>query len=202
MSITFVGKEVDGIKKKSINIFVDFLCPYCGKFEANYATSLKALLDLGYTDVTYTPLVWIDQYSNGYHYSIRAALAVYVVQEEQPEILWNYITKLFQRGVQPREADNYIPEDGSNEKLANVAKSVGASDITQNKILKVNVESSQAKELIQQSTNIAESGSINGTPSVFINNRYYLHSDGFSSEELIKIFPQIKDDEIRKILTK
>ncbi|MDR3152160.1 MAG: DsbA family protein, partial [Bifidobacteriaceae bacterium] len=79
VELDFLGKSLAGRSKKQYTLFMDFLCPYCGKFHQQYGQILKKRLAEGYINLKIIPLAWIDFYSNGHHYSIRAARAAEIV---------------------------------------------------------------------------------------------------------------------------
>jgi O-6-methylguanine DNA methyltransferase len=174
-----------------VDVYVDFLCPYCGKFFAYFGESFKRLLDANKISLTVYTLSWIDHFSNGEHYSIRSALSALKVQESNPEILWSYLTALFTRGVQPQEASRYRVEDGSNEHLASVAKSVGASTELVNEILQVDAKRELAQMLVDTSQKVRDSNLIKGTPSMNINNVHYPHYGPFEPGLLQQMFPEM-----------
>ncbi|MDR3069304.1 MAG: disulfide bond formation protein DsbA, partial [Cellulomonas sp.] len=75
-----VGVAVDGVK---VDVYLDFMCPYCGLFEQQQSDQINALLnpETGQDDVTvvYHVVSIMDGYSQGTNYSSRAANAVSVV---------------------------------------------------------------------------------------------------------------------------
>lgn len=172
-----------------VDVYVDFLCPYCGKFFAYFGDAFTRLLAAGKISLTMYTLSWIDHFSNGEHYSIRSALATLKVQELQPDLLWAYVLKLFTRGVQPQEAARYVVEDGSNQHLAEVARSVGANSAICSEILALDASSERAQMLVEASENVRATSRIKGTPSMSINGVHYPHYGPFEADLLKQMFP-------------
>jgi O-6-methylguanine DNA methyltransferase len=181
-SIVIVPKSPQ--RKIHIDVFVDFLCPFCGKFQKNWGSALNRLVEYGKISLEYHPLVWIDQYSNGAHYSLRSACASLLVASADSDTsgvqctsssqAWSYISKLFERGVQPQEAARYSEEAGSNEALANHAAEIGAPISVADQIR--SGEFGSLPETLKTLTEeIRLHGTIPHTPSVFINGTYWEH---------------------------
>ncbi|MDR3116277.1 MAG: thioredoxin domain-containing protein, partial [Bifidobacteriaceae bacterium] len=147
----------------------------------------------GYINLKIIPLAWIDFYSNGHHYSIRAARAAEIVFRNQPELAWDFIELLLKRGVQPREAANYDPEQGSNLHLAKLAASLGAggkgaggkgadsegsdgqgvSKQVLKEIENISDSDSLAKSMEKEAEIIRQNNLIPGTPSLFIDGKLW-----------------------------
>ncbi|MDR2748922.1 MAG: thioredoxin domain-containing protein, partial [Bifidobacteriaceae bacterium] len=155
--LNFSGKDVKGRKKLNYTIFIDFLCPYCGKFHFEHGNQLKRLLDKGYINIKLVPLAWIDFYSNGFYYSVRSAHAAKIIYENQPEVLWDFIELILKKGVQPKEAEHYNESDGSNETLAKNAKKVGANKSVVNYILQIDPNDDFGKRLLAESKSLIRS---------------------------------------------
>jgi protein-disulfide isomerase len=58
-----------------IDIYEDFMCPACGRFESESATTLQRLIADRKVTVQYHPIAILDRFSNGTEYSTRAAAA-------------------------------------------------------------------------------------------------------------------------------
>ena len=73
-----VTEEGDGIVvgdgAARIDVFVDFLCPFCKQFEERAAADLARLAADGTASVVYHPLAFLERLSTN-HYSSRASAA-------------------------------------------------------------------------------------------------------------------------------
>jgi protein-disulfide isomerase len=73
-----VTEEGDGIVTGNgpirVDAFIDFLCPYCRKFELSAGPTLTRLLDQGQITLIYHPMNFLDEASTT-TYSTRAAAA-------------------------------------------------------------------------------------------------------------------------------
>ena len=58
-----------------VDIYEDFLCPNCNRFEQANAAALKQLTDAGKITLRYHPVAILDRASNGTEYSTRSAAA-------------------------------------------------------------------------------------------------------------------------------
>ncbi|ETK35673.1 DsbA family protein [Microbispora sp. ATCC PTA-5024] len=57
-----------------IDVYVDFLCPFCRQFEETAGPTLHRLVDDGLVSIVYHPMAFLDQLSAD-HYSSRASAA-------------------------------------------------------------------------------------------------------------------------------
>ena len=79
---------------KSIVIYEDFLCPFCGQLEQTVGDQLDAAVEAGETKVEYRPIAFLERVSD---YSPQAANAFAVVLEESgPEVAKEFHDLLFQ----------------------------------------------------------------------------------------------------------
>lgn len=117
------GVAVDG--GVTVEVYLDFMCPYCGLFEQMQAEEIKALVnpETGQDDVTvvYHVVSIMDRYSQGTYYSSRTANAVSVVADQDPEHFLPFVVALFAKDTQPAENSHGL----TDERIAEVAQSVG-----------------------------------------------------------------------------
>ncbi|GHT81623.1 hypothetical protein FACS1894125_2730 [Actinomycetota bacterium] len=151
-----------------VDVFVDFLCPYCGKFHSIWGEKLHFLEKRGYIKVKYHPLAWIDRFSQGTMYSTRSASAADLIAREEPEYLWDFICIMFDRNNQPKEADRYNTETGSNAKIAQHALEAGVSQELANHIASADFEG--CDEIVASETErVIELNKVEYTPTIKIN---------------------------------
>ncbi|MCL2465797.1 MAG: thioredoxin domain-containing protein [Micrococcales bacterium] len=106
-----------------VDVYLDFMCPHCASFEQTQGAEIDALLDpkTGRDDVTivYHVVSILDGASLGNNYSTRAANAVSVVADKDPDHFVAFMNALF--ASQPKEN---TPGHG-DKRLAEIAQSVG-----------------------------------------------------------------------------
>lgn len=102
-----------------VEVFFDFMCPYCGQFDAANGGELVKLAQQEGVTVVYKNISFLDGTSQGTSYSTRAANAAATVAAESPEHYVDFVTALF---------DNQ-PEEGStglkDARIAEIAVEVG-----------------------------------------------------------------------------
>lgn len=92
-----------------VEIYLDYLCPFCGRFETTNAADIESLVRSGRMRVELYPLAFLDRLSNGSRYSTRAANAVATVADRAPEALLAFNTALFAN--QPAEGTPGLSDD-------------------------------------------------------------------------------------------
>jgi protein-disulfide isomerase len=88
-------------KTVSIVTYVDYLCPFCGKFERTNAGQIGKLVDSGAATVEIHPIPLLASHSNGTKYSLRADNAAACVANYDPNSFWAFNRELFEH--QPQE---------------------------------------------------------------------------------------------------
>jgi protein-disulfide isomerase len=92
-----------------IQLYVDYLCPYCGLFEATNSDYISSLLENGKTTVEVHPLAILDSRSQGTKYSTRAANAAACVANYSPNQFYDFHNLLFAN--QPEENTEGLSDD-------------------------------------------------------------------------------------------
>lgn len=113
------GVGVAGSGDTVLSVYFDTQCPACASFDAINSADLKALASEPNITVVYQPLTFLDATSKGTNYSSRAANALMVVADRDPERFEDFLTALFQN--QPAENTTGISDD----KIAEIAAGVG-----------------------------------------------------------------------------
>lgn len=119
---TETGAIAIGSGAKSVDTYVDFMCPVCNSFEQAYGPTLQQLADDGTITLNIHPIAILDRLSQGTQYSTRAANAAYCVAVDDPANVSAYVKALYAQ--QPKE--NTAGLDDAT--LASIATSAGASD--------------------------------------------------------------------------
>ncbi|UZN04059.1 DsbA family protein [Cellulomonas sp. S1-8] len=102
-----------------VEVYFDFMCPYCGQFDAANAGELEALAaDEGVT-VVYKNIAFLDGNSQGTFYSTRAANAAATVAAEDPDNYTAFMTALYEN--QPEEGTSGLKD----ARIAEIAVEVG-----------------------------------------------------------------------------
>jgi protein-disulfide isomerase len=106
----------------TMDIYQDFMCPYCGQFERAQSADIKSLVDAGKVKVVFHVMAFLDSSSNGTKYSSRAADAFVTVAKQQPSAALAFNTALYTD--QPAEGSNGL----TDAQIADLARSAGVSD--------------------------------------------------------------------------
>lgn len=169
-----------------ITIFVDYLCPICGEFEAVNGASINDLVSRGSATIEIHPLSFLDNRSQGSQYSTRAANAVACLSNYVPDSVLEFNNLLFAN--QPTENTSGL----SDEQLIQLAQQTGA-----NEQAAACIEDQDFKSWVGASTARAMGGTlainnldpsftkISGTPTVLINGVPFQYSYPFNNEEFL-----------------
>jgi protein-disulfide isomerase len=142
----------------TIDIYQDYMCPYCGQFERAQTSDLKVLVDSGTAKVAFHVMAFLDDNSSGTKYSTRAANAFVVVAQKEPDKALAFNSALFVN--QPSEGSTGL----TDAEIATRAKSVGVSDAVANSLASL----SQA-DFVKSSNDAAFAAGITSTPTIKIN---------------------------------
>jgi len=116
-----VGKDLDATRVR-LDVYFDFMCPYCALFESSQAATLDDLRSQGIVDVYYHPLAYLDEASSGTKYSTRAASAAALVAQDSPESFVGFVQQLMAN--QPAEGSEGL----SDEQIQSLASAAGVPD--------------------------------------------------------------------------
>lgn len=103
----------------SVTVFFDYMCPFCGRFEAANSAALDRLISSGQARLDLRPMSFLDAQSDGARFSTRAANAVATVADRAPEQVWAFHRALFAQ--QPEEGTKGL----SDSELADIAREAG-----------------------------------------------------------------------------
>jgi protein-disulfide isomerase len=151
-------------------IYEDFLCPYCGDFEAASREDLAELAAEGKVQVDYRPFVLLDRVGP---YSELATSAFAVVQEEAgDDVAKTFHDLLFEN--QPSESGPF-PEAGD---LVDLAVEAGAEESA----VKDRIESLDGKAWADAATQAAADDGVQGTPTILLDGEQF--QDGNSIDDI------------------
>ncbi|MFN3708735.1 DsbA family protein [Microcella sp.] len=153
----------------AVNIWVDYLCPACGAFEAANADTLRFLIESGSATVTFHPIAILSNQGA----SQRAANAAACVADRAPNSFFDFNELLLTS--QPGDGTGW-----SDEQLVDYAASVGAGSSAVAEC----ITSGEFSSWVTAATNRALAGplplegtdlaSIQGTPTVLVNGDQFL----------------------------
>ncbi|MDN4471958.1 DsbA family protein [Demequina zhanjiangensis] len=119
-----VAGEIDDNDPVVVDLYFDFMCPYCNFFEQINAADMDELREAGDIQVNYHPIAILDAYSNGTNYSTRSANAAAVIADQAPEYFVPFVSAMFAN--QPEEGSDGLSDD----EIAQIAVNVGVpSDV-------------------------------------------------------------------------
>lgn len=91
-----------------LDVYFDYMCPVCGKFEQARGAEIDALRKAGTADVYYHPISFLDRASSGTGYSTRAASAGALIAQDAPDKFLAFTTAMFVN--QPTENSTGLTE--------------------------------------------------------------------------------------------
>jgi protein-disulfide isomerase len=151
------GSAPSGDDVVTIDIYSDYMCPYCGKLELGMKDALKEVVTSGQARVVFHPVPFLDRFSEGTEYSTRATNAAVTIAAKAPEKFWDFHTTLFEK--QPAENTEGI----SDEELATIAKDVGVPEEVASTLA-----DGEYKDWVKAAYDKAVASGVTGTPSVFM----------------------------------
>lgn len=104
---------------KTLDVYVDYMCPICGQFEQTNSASIAEMREAGDITLVVHPVSILDRASQGTEYSTRAASASAWVADKAPEQFSAFHDALF--ASQPAENTAGL----SDEQIAQVAEQAG-----------------------------------------------------------------------------
>ena len=155
-----------------IQMYVDYLCPYCGQFEATNGDYISSLLENGKTTVEIHPIAILDSLAQGSKYSTRATNAAACVANYSPNQFYDFHNLLFAN--QPAENTAGLGDD----QLIDLTTQAGVDDADK---ISSCIKSQEFKKWVADSRARALNGPIpnsnveqvKGTPTVIVNGKKY-----------------------------
>ncbi|MFC7532534.1 DsbA family protein [Actinoplanes sp. GCM10030250] len=143
----------------TVDVYEDFMCPSCNRFEQAAGATLKQLVADQKITLRFHPVAILDRFSNGTEYSTRAAAASAAAAQEGK--FTEYHDVLYAN--QPAENSDGL----DNAKLIELAKSVGlTSDTFANA-----VNEGTYKTWATQATEKFSERGFSGTPTITVNGK-------------------------------
>ncbi|MDG4765839.1 thioredoxin domain-containing protein [Solwaraspora sp. WMMD406] len=91
----------DPAAEVELEVFLDYMCPFCGRFERANGDEIARLVRAGTVRLELYPLSFLNGVSAGSEYSTRAANAVATVADRAPDQFLAFHQALFEQ--QPDE---------------------------------------------------------------------------------------------------
>jgi len=156
-----------------ITMYVDYLCPICGQFEAANGAYIENLVDSGAATVDIHPVAILANRSQGTKYSLRAANAAACVADRSPDQFFAVNRALFAR--QPEEGTAGL----TDAQLTRIV--TGVDGIRDRSAIRSCIEDQTFAKWVDERTTAVNDGDIPGssltefpgTPLVLVNGQRY-----------------------------
>ena len=156
-----------------IRVYIDYLCPICGNFEAANAAQIKKLVGEGAATLEIHPVAILDRASMGTKYSTRASNAAACVANFSPNNFFEFSALLFKN--QPAEGSEGLPDADliGYAKDAGVSKLTNISSCITDQTFKSWVAASTDRFNTNPIPNVQSQPAQKGTPTVYVNGQLY-----------------------------
>jgi protein-disulfide isomerase len=152
------GPQASGEDVVTVDIYSDYICPYCGDLEEAIAKPLQQLLESNKIKLVLHPLALLDnQTEEGSLYSTRSANAAAVVAAEAPEQFLAFHEAMF--AGQPEEGSAGLTDD----EIIQIAKDAGVADAVADTF-----PDQKYKDWVSAATEKAVADGLTGTPLVYL----------------------------------
>jgi len=142
----------------TVDIFQDFMCPFCGQFERANRDDLAAMVDAGTAQLRIHPMAFLDDASQGTQFSTRAANALVTVAKAEPDKVLAFNAALYDS--QPEENTAGL----TDAQIAELARGAGVSNETV-----ATFASLANKSFVASATTKSFASGVKGTPTIKIN---------------------------------
>lgn len=149
------GAITVGKGDKTIDTYIDFMCPICGQFEDAYGEQLQTAAANDEITLNIHPIAILD-FRSTTEYSSRAAAAMYCVAENDPDSAIPFMNLLFKN--QPAEGSAGLDDS----QLASYAEEAGATS---------SADCIANKDYIKFPVAQAKEHDIKGTPTIEIDGK-------------------------------
>jgi protein-disulfide isomerase len=146
--------------KVTVDVYEDFMCPVCRKFEIDNGPLLQKYIDDGKIKIVYHIVAILDRASMGTQYSTRAANALASVVNNTPTAALKFHVLLLEN--QPEEGTSGLPDST----LIDLAQKAGAN----RSAVEADVKSLHYKGWVSKITeNFSKTFPPAGTPTIAVN---------------------------------
>jgi protein-disulfide isomerase len=155
-----------------IRIWVDYLCPFCGQFEATNSEQIESWVTEGSATIEIHPISILNSQSQGSRYSTRAANAAACVANYSPNSFFAFNNILFEN--QPEEQTPGLDD-------AELIALTGAAGVESAGRIEDCIEEGEFNNWVTDATTRALTGplpdsdvaKVTGTPTVIVNGAQY-----------------------------
>lgn len=166
-----------------IVVYLDYLCPICGQFEAANNSYIEGLVSSGAATIEYHPVAILTNQSAGTRYSNRAANAAACVANYSPNSFFDVNAALFE--AQPEEGTRGLDDSQLKDLVT------GVEGLQQSSRIESCIDEEQFASWVSAATERAVEGPIpnsdlpglQGTPTVLVDGQRYDYSTPFTQEE-------------------
>jgi protein-disulfide isomerase len=162
-TVTAPGAEAEAGKPVKVVLYIDFICPVCKNFEAQYNDQLTSLRNDGKITVEYRALGFLDSRSTT-NYSSRAANAAACVVNESPEKYSDFVNALFAK--QPAEGSAGLSDNDLKKMASDMGVDIGSC-----------VDDKTYRPFVKFTTKEASAIGVTGTPTVFVDGKQWGKGD-------------------------
>ncbi|GAA2626062.1 DsbA family protein [Paractinoplanes durhamensis] len=146
----------------TVEIYLDYMCPACGKFEQANATELDRLLAAGTIKLELHPMNFLDSRSKGTNYSTRTANAVATTADQAADKVWVLSKALYAN--QPEEGTSGL----TDQQIADLATTAGVPQATVDAFKNRTFDT-----WVTNSNDAAFKAGVQGTPTIKINGTHF-----------------------------
>ncbi len=167
----------DSATTLDIRVYVDYLCPICGNFEAANAAQIKKLIVDGAATLEIHPVAILDRASMGTKYSTRSANAAACVANYSPDNFFEFSALLFKH--QPKENSTGLSDDeliGYAKEAGVVSKFKDVSACINDQIFKNWVAAATDRFTTNPIPAVSEQPPSHGTPTIYVNGQLYKYT--------------------------
>jgi len=152
-----------------VDLYEDMQCPVCNNLEqsgltADFDKKIKATN----IKVNYHVMSFLDASSNGNKYSSRAANAAYCASDQSPDAFLKFHDIAYGKDA---SGQNNQPAENSNGRPDSTLVDWGKKAGITSAVFSTCVTSQQHKNLVAAVTEAASKKGVNGTPTVFVQNK-------------------------------
>lgn len=153
--------------KVTIDVYEDFLCPFCGKFEQTYNRQIDQKVQAGELKVRYHMLPLLNDKSDPPGYSLDAANAALLAADAGKFV--EFHNSLYAEGTQPEEGSRGYDDDqliklGKDIGITSPAFAAGIKSNKYDKVLEQELQTAEKTPHLQQDYGDGQVGF--GTPTV------------------------------------
>lgn len=169
-----------GDSRKHVVIVTDLGCPYCKLLEQDQGQALLSLVKAGKITLEIHPIGYLDSHFTT-NYSSRAANALALVAQDAPDKFFDVYSTLYSQ--QPTEGGAGLSDD----QILSVLHGAGVTDSSIDSGIRSGeylpwVASALTRTLANSAYWPSGSTSFTGTPSVYVNGKYFTSTTGDYSD--------------------